>query len=204
MFLKQARCVFCKLGTKSYHIFPVIIAPLNRKFPPSRYLGGSSVRRQLSLSQHVTWSCVLARRLRLHVRPDLWGYDREDPVFLSKCSFHWGGPDSRPEYLMAIMTLEQAPLRVPQFSLVIVVPPTAPQWRTEGGGLGCSNPPPNSEGPSYTVNYTQAQRVIICCHNTDHVHVNGHDRNIFVILAKHCKSLPDDGSSVVRNMLEHF
>jgi len=26
--------------------------------------------------------------------------------------------------------------------------------------------------PSYTVNYTHAQRVRICCHNTDHVHVN--------------------------------
>jgi len=31
---------------------------------------------------------------------------------------------------------------------------------------------------SYTVNYTHAQRVIICCHNTDLVHVNGHDRII--------------------------
>ena len=27
--------------------------------------------------------------------------------------------------------------------------------------------------PSYTVNYTHAQRVRICCHNTDLVHVNG-------------------------------
>jgi len=26
----------------------------------------------------------------------------------------------------------------------------------------------------------------ICCHNTDHVHVNGHDRTIRVILAKYC------------------
>jgi len=26
---------------------------------------------------------------------------------------------------------------------------------------------------SYTVNYTHAQRVRICCHNTDLVHVNG-------------------------------
>jgi len=42
----------------------------------------------------------------------------------------------------------------------------------------------------------------ICCHNTDHVHVNGHDRSILVILAKYCTKLPDDGSSVIRNMLE--
>ena len=44
----------------------------------------------------------------------------------------------------------------------------------------------------------------ICCHNTDHVHVNGHDRTILVILAKYCIRLPDDGSLVIRNMLEHF
>jgi len=36
------------------------------------------------------------------------------------------------------------------------------------------------------------------------VHVNGHNRTIFVILAKHYTRLPDDGSSVIRNMLEHF
>ena len=48
------------------------------------------------------------------------------------------------------------------------------------------------------------QPVRICCHNTDHVHVNGHDRIIIVILAKHCMRRPDDGSSVIRNMLEHF
>jgi len=35
-----------------------------------------------------------------------------------------------------------------------------------------------------------------------HVHINGHDRNIFVILAKHCTRLPDDGPFVIRNMLE--
>jgi len=58
--------------------------------------------------------------------------------------------------------------------------------------------------PSYTVNYTQAQQVRICCHNTDLVHVNGHDRTIFVILTKHCTRLPDDGSFVIQNMLEHF
>ena len=44
----------------------------------------------------------------------------------------------------------------------------------------------------------------ICCHNTDYVHVNGHDRTITVILAKHCIKLPDDGYLVIRNMLEHF
>jgi len=29
--------------------------------------------------------------------------------------------------------------------------------------------------------YTHVQRVTICCHNTDLVHVNRHDRNILVI-----------------------
>jgi len=33
---------------------------------------------------------------------------------------------------------------------------------------------------------------------------NGHKRTIFVILAKHCTKLPGDGSSVIRNMSEHF
>ena len=55
-----------------------------------------------------------------------------------------------------------------------------------------------------TVNCIHTQPVTICCHNTDHVHVNGHDRIIFVILAKHCTRLPDDGSFVIRQMLEHF
>ena len=41
-------------------------------------------------------------------------------------------------------------------------------------------------------------------HNTDYVHVNGHDRTITVILAKHCREHPDDGSLVNRNMLEQF
>ena len=44
----------------------------------------------------------------------------------------------------------------------------------------------------------------ICCHNTDYVHANGQDRTITVILAKHCIKLPDDGSLVIRNMLEQF
>ena len=44
----------------------------------------------------------------------------------------------------------------------------------------------------------------ICCHNTDYVHINRHDRTITVILAKHCIELPDDGSLVIRNMLEQF
>jgi len=43
-----------------------------------------------------------------------------------------------------------------------------------------------------------------CCHNTDYVHVNGHDRTITVILAKHCKKLPDGCSLVIRNMLEQY
>ena len=44
----------------------------------------------------------------------------------------------------------------------------------------------------------------ICCHNTDYVHFNGRDRIIIVILTKHCIELPDDGSLVIRNMLEQF
>jgi len=35
-----------------------------------------------------------------------------------------------------------------------------------------------------TVNYTHAQRVRICCHNIDLVHVNGHDRIILVIFSQ--------------------
>ena len=52
--------------------------------------------------------------------------------------------------------------------------------------------------------FWQVVRVTIRCHNADYVHVNGHDRTILVILAKRCIKLPDDGSSVIRNMLEHF
>ena len=40
--------------------------------------------------------------------------------------------------------------------------------------------------------------------NTVYVHVNGHDRTITVILAKHCIKLSDDGSVVIRNILEQF
>jgi len=35
-----------------------------------------------------------------------------------------------------------------------------------------------------THNYTHAQPARICCHNTDFVHVNGHDRNILVIFSQ--------------------
>jgi hypothetical protein len=38
--------------------------------------------------------------------------------------------------------------------------------------------------PSYTVNYTHAQPVRICCHNTDLDHVNGHDGIIRVIFSQ--------------------
>ena len=38
--------------------------------------------------------------------------------------------------------------------------------------------------PSYAVHYTHAQQVTICCHNTDLVHVNGHDRIILVIFSQ--------------------
>jgi len=40
------------------------------------------------------------------------------------------------------------------------------------------------EGTPYTVNYTHAQRVRICCHYTDLVHVNGHDRIILVVFSQ--------------------
>jgi len=36
----------------------------------------------------------------------------------------------------------------------------------------------------------------MCCHNTDYVHINGRDRTITVILAKHCIELPDDPKHV--------
>ena len=35
-------------------------------------------------------------------------------------------------------------------------------------------------------------------------YANGQDSTILVILAKYCTRLRDDGSSVIRNMLEHF
>jgi len=38
--------------------------------------------------------------------------------------------------------------------------------------------------PSYTVNYTHVQPVRICCHNTNLVHVNGHNRIILVIFSQ--------------------
>jgi len=44
----------------------------------------------------------------------------------------------------------------------------------------------------------------ICCHNTDYVYITGQDRTSTVILAKHCVELPDDGSLVIRNMLEQL
>ena len=44
----------------------------------------------------------------------------------------------------------------------------------------------------------------ICCHNTDYVHINGHDRTINVILAKRCIKLPHDESLVIRKMLKQF
>ena len=44
----------------------------------------------------------------------------------------------------------------------------------------------------------------MCCRNSDYVHVNGHDITITIISDKHCIKLPDDGSLVIRNMLEQF
>ena len=61
-----------------------------------------------------------------------------------------------------------------------------------------------TEGPSSGSLVQCLAVTAACCHNTDYVHVNGHDRTIFLTFAKHCTRLPDDGSSVIRNMLEHF
>jgi len=44
--------------------------------------------------------------------------------------------------------------------------------------------------PSYTANYTHAQRVRLCCHNTDLVHVNEHDRIILVIFSQALYKVP--------------
>jgi hypothetical protein len=38
--------------------------------------------------------------------------------------------------------------------------------------------------PPHTVNYTHAKQVRICCHNTDLVHVNRHDKIILVIFSQ--------------------
>jgi len=38
----------------------------------------------------------------------------------------------------------------------------------------------------------------------DGLHINRQDRTITVILVKHCIEFPDDGSLVIRNMLEQF
>jgi len=46
------------------------------------------------------------------------------------------------------------------------------------------------ETTSYTVNYTHAQQVTICCHNTDLVHVNGNDRIILVIFSQALYKVP--------------
>jgi len=44
--------------------------------------------------------------------------------------------------------------------------------------------------PPYTVNYKHTQRVRIRCHNTDHVHVNGHDRIILVVFTQALYKFP--------------
>jgi hypothetical protein len=46
--------------------------------------------------------------------------------------------------------------------------------------------------------------MVLIVSTTDFIHINGHDRTILVILAKHWIRLPDDGPCVIRNMLEHF
>ena len=56
---------------------------------------------------------------------------------------------------------------------------------------------------SSTHTHTRTHHGQICCHNTDYVHVNGHDRTITVILAKHCIKLPDDGECLSRQCSTH-
>ena len=69
-----------------------------------------------------------------------------------------------------------------------------------------TSPPVRFRVPSHSVSalHIHTHHEQICCHNTDYVRVNGHDRNITLILAKHCIKFPDDGSLVIRNMLEQF
>jgi len=55
---------------------------------------------------------------------------------------------------------------------------------------------------THTHTHTHTHHGQICCPNTDYVHINRHEKTITVILAKHCIELPDDGSLVIRNMLE--
>jgi len=43
---------------------------------------------------------------------------------------------------------------------------------------------------SYTVKYTNAQRVRICCHNTDLVHANGHNTASLVIFSQALYKVP--------------
>ena len=59
--------------------------------------------------------------------------------------------------------------------------------------------------PSYTVNYTHAQRGSEYAAITPTLSMSTDTiEPFFVILAKYCTSLPDDGSCVIRNTLEHF
>jgi hypothetical protein len=57
---------------------------------------------------------------------------------------------------------------------------------------------------TFQLDSTHTHHGQIYCHNTDYVRINGHDKTITVILAKHSTELPDDGSFVIRNMLEQF
>jgi len=56
----------------------------------------------------------------------------------------------------------------------------------------------------HTHTHAHTHPVTICCRNTDHVHVNGHERTILVILAKYCTRLPDNGSSVIQTCWSTF
>ena len=51
---------------------------------------------------------------------------------------------------------------------------------------------------------TAQSREALCVYCTVYSIVNVHDRTITIILARHCIKLPDDGSLVIRNVLEQF
>jgi len=60
-----------------------------------------------------------------------------------------------------------------------------------------------TEGPSsgsFVQCLAKITKMVLSCP----FHVNEHDRTIFIILSKHCTKLPNDGSSVIRNISEHF
>jgi len=71
----------------------------------------------------------------------------------------------------------------------------------ESASLDCAA---HTHTHTHTHAHTHTHHGQIFCHNTDYVHINGRNRTITEILAKHSLELPNDGSLVIRNMLEQF